>query len=253
MRDFKIKNEDAICSFDGSLSDVDQEDLIDSFSKEDSPIRLLICSDAGSQGVNLHYFCNRMFNYDLPWSLITLEQRNGRIDRYGQKKTPYIHYLIEETSDKDVRDDLRILELLMEKEIVVHKTLGDTGSVTEILSPDKEEKAYRKAIANDNIEGGIIDIFSSAEKEGKKEPIMGKTAAVESADMIEEHPSIFGSERPSTTRCSTCSSPGISSPETTTPSSFRMTTSSFATTRCSTGSFLTCRTRRSRGLMMISS
>ena len=169
MRDFKIKNEDAICSFDGSLSDVDQEDLIDSFSKEDSPIRLLICSDAGSQGVNLHYYCNRMFNYDLPWSLITLEQRNGRIDRYGQKKTPYIHYLIEETSDKDVRDDLRILELLMEKEIVVHKTLGDTGSVTEILSPDKEEKAYRKAIANDNIEGGIIDIFSSAEKEGKKE------------------------------------------------------------------------------------
>ena len=135
-----------------------------------------------------------MFNYDLPWSLITLEQRNGRIDRYGQKKTPYIHYLIEETSDKDVRDDLRILELLMEKEIVVHKTLGDTGSVTEILSPDKEEKAYRKAIANDNIEGGIIDIFSSAEKEGKKEPIMGKTAAVESADMIEEHPSIFGSD-----------------------------------------------------------
>ena len=194
MRDFKIKNEDAICSFDGSLSDVDQEDLIDSFSKEDSPIRLLICSDAGSQGVNLHYYCNRMFNYDLPWSLITLEQRNGRIDRYGQKKTPYIHYLIEETSDKDVRDDLRILELLMEKEIVVHKTLGDTGSVTEILSPDKEEKAYRKAIANDNIEGGIIDIFSSAEKEGKKEPIMGKTAAVESADMIEEHPSIFGSD-----------------------------------------------------------
>ena len=194
MRDFKIKNEEAICSFDGSLSDVEQEALIEDFSKEDSSIRLLICSDAGSQGVNLHYFCNRMFNYDLPWSLITLEQRNGRIDRYGQKKTPYIHYLIEQTSNKDVKDDLRILELLMDKEIEVHKTLGDTGSVTEILSPDKEEKVYEQAIASDDIDAGFVDIFSGAVDDSEKEPIMEKTAAVESADMIEQHPSIFGSD-----------------------------------------------------------
>ena len=194
MRDFKIKNEEAICSFDGSLSDVEQEALIEDFSKEDSSIRLLICSDAGSQGVNLHYFCNRMFNYDLPWSLITLEQRNGRIDRYGQKKTPYIHYLIEETADKNVKDDLRILELLMEKEIEVNKTLGDTGSVTEILSPDKEEKAFEQAVARDDIEGGFIDIFAGAVNEGEKKPIMEKTAAVESEDMVEQHPSIFGSD-----------------------------------------------------------
>lgn len=194
MRDFKIKNEEAICSFDGSLSDVEQEALIEDFSKEDSSIRLLICSDAGSQGVNLHYFCNRMFNYDLPWSLITLEQRNGRIDRYGQKKTPYIHYLIEETTDKNVKDDLRILELLMEKEIEVNKTLGDTGSVTEILSPDKEEKAFEQAVARDDIEGGFIDIFAGAVNEGEKKPIMEKTAAVESEDMVEQHPSIFGSD-----------------------------------------------------------
>lgn len=194
MRDFKIRNEEAICSFDGSLSDVEQEALIEDFSKEDSSIRLLICSDAGSQGVNLHYFCNRMFNYDLPWSLITLEQRNGRIDRYGQKKTPYIHYLIEETTDKNVKDDLRILELLMEKEIEVNKTLGDTGSVTEILSPDKEEKAFEQAVARDDIEGGFIDIFAGAVNEGEKKPIMEKTAAVESEDMVEQHPSIFGSD-----------------------------------------------------------
>jgi len=196
QEDFNIRNENAICSFDGSMSDVEQEAMIEDFSKEDSQIRLLICSDAGSQGVNLHFYCNRMFNYDLPWSLITLEQRNGRIDRYGQTKTPFIHYLIEKSGVKDVRDDLRILELLMDKEIEVHKTLGDTGSVTEILSPEKEERAYTRALAEEDEEGiDSIDIFAGALKEAdEREPIMEKTSAVESADMVDEAATIFGSD-----------------------------------------------------------
>ena len=196
QEDFNIRNENAICSFDGSMSDVEQEAMIEDFSKEDSQIRLLICSDAGSQGVNLHFYCNRMFNYDLPWSLITLEQRNGRIDRYGQTKTPFIHYLIEKSGVKDVRDDLRILELLMDKEIEVHKTLGDTGSVTEILSPEKEERAYTRALAEEDEEGiDSIDIFAGALKEAdEREPIMEKTSAVESADMVDEAETIFGSD-----------------------------------------------------------
>ncbi|MBQ4411991.1 MAG: DEAD/DEAH box helicase [Candidatus Methanomethylophilus sp.] len=194
MRDFKIKNEEAICSFDGSLSDVEQEALIDDFSKQDSQIRLLICSDAGSQGVNLHYYCHRMFNYDLPWSLITLEQRNGRIDRYGQKEVPYIHYLIEKTANKDVRSDLRILEVLFDKAAEVQKILGDTGSILEIISPEKEEKAIQNAIAADKVDDGLINIFASAVDEKPSGPIMETTAAVESTDMVEEHPSIFGSD-----------------------------------------------------------
>ena len=138
---------EGLAGFSGSLSDTEQTALIEDFGSGDSPIRLLLCSDAGSQGVNLHYQCNRMVNYDLPWSLITLDQRNGRIDRYGQTKTPFIHYIIAKSENDTVQADLRIVERIKEKEEVVNKTLGDASSVTEMFDVKKEERATAEAIA----------------------------------------------------------------------------------------------------------
>ena len=149
QKDFKIE-EEAIAFFHGGLSDTEQQAIIEDFGKEDSSVRLLLCSDAGSQGVNLHFYCNRMFNYDIPWSLIVLEQRNGRIDRYGQKKTPFIHYIIAESDIDGLKTDLHIVERLTQKEEIVYKTLGDAGSVMKLYDANKEEQLVEQAIMNQN-------------------------------------------------------------------------------------------------------
>ena len=140
----------------GGLSDVEQQEIVDSFKLQTSPIRVLVTGDVASEGVNLHAQCHHLIHFDIPWSLIRIEQRNGRIDRYGQKHPPVISSLILEPSDPDFSGDIRVLSRLLERENLAHDTLGDVASLMGKHSVTEEENAIRdvligKSTLNDQI------------------------------------------------------------------------------------------------------
>jgi hypothetical protein len=133
--------------FHAGLPDIEQQDIVEDFGKADSPKRILLASDVASEGVNLHYYCHLMVHFDIPWSLITMEQRNGRIDRYGQHVPPEITYLITRSRNPVIRGDLRILDRLIEKEQEAHKNIGDAATLLRLYDARKEEDFIVKQVA----------------------------------------------------------------------------------------------------------
>ena len=81
--------------------------LVDHFRES---AEILICTEAGAEGINLQ-FCSLLINYDLPWNPQRVEQRIGRVHRYGQKNDVVVVNLI----NKGNRADERVFELLSEK------------------------------------------------------------------------------------------------------------------------------------------
>lgn len=136
QKDLKLKTADSvdkseIVQMHGGMSDAEIMEIVESFGKEQSNIRLLVCSEVASEGINLHYQSHKMIHFDIPWSLMAFQQRNGRIDRYGQKVQPQIRYLLtkceKEFFNEDGRKvgDSRILEVLIEKDEQAQENIGD--------------------------------------------------------------------------------------------------------------------------------
>lgn len=139
--------EDQVQVLHGGLSDVEQQEIVESFKQSGSPIRVLVTGDVASEGVNLHKQCHELIHYDIPWSLIRLEQRNGRIDRYGQKTPPQITTLLLQPSAESFSGDLVVLTKLLEREEQAHTTLGDAASLMGKYSVEAEEEEIRKVLA----------------------------------------------------------------------------------------------------------
>jgi hypothetical protein len=146
-RDLRLRDPQ-ITLMHGQLSDTEQQDIVERFGRLEDPLRLLLCSDVASEGLNLHYFCHRLVHFDLPWSLMVFQQRNGRVDRYGQAQEPQILYLFTATQVEKIRGDLRILEILQQRDEQANLNLGDPASFLNVYDADKEVQKVSEFMAN---------------------------------------------------------------------------------------------------------
>jgi superfamily II DNA or RNA helicase len=132
-------SEDQIAILHGQMDDITQQKVVEEFGQQSGKVRLLIASDVASEGINLHYQSHRMIHFDIPWSLMVFQQRNGRIDRYGQCVAPEIYYMMTNSSNSKIKGDARVLELLIGKDDEVQKSIGDPASILKKYDVDSEE------------------------------------------------------------------------------------------------------------------
>jgi SNF2 family DNA or RNA helicase len=107
----------------GDISTKERERIIRKF-RQSNDIKILLCSEVGSEGLDFE-FCNVIFNYDLPWNPMRVEQRIGRLDRYGQKHEKIMIYNF---SMKGTIDD-EILSRLYKRINVFERYIGDLDAI----------------------------------------------------------------------------------------------------------------------------
>ncbi|MBS1666714.1 MAG: DEAD/DEAH box helicase [Bacteroidetes bacterium] len=148
------------------LSDEERREKIDEMAK--SPKRVLVATDCLSEGINLQDKFNAILHYDLPWNPNRLEQREGRVDRYGQpgwidKNGNYQNTIdVKVLFGEDNPMDVVVLKIIIEKIQRIQNTSGvsialadDNRSVMDkvlkevLLNPDKAQNRFSKQIRID--------------------------------------------------------------------------------------------------------
>jgi hypothetical protein len=119
-----------VVSITGMLSDDERRAKVEELGQE--PRRVLVATDCLSEGINLQHAFNAALHYDLPWNPNRLEQREGRVDRYGQTLSNTVKTIRYFSPDNAV--DGVVLRVLLDKAREIHRTLG-----THVPVPEESE------------------------------------------------------------------------------------------------------------------
>jgi superfamily II DNA or RNA helicase len=130
----------------GGQDEKERERIKNVFTSDpgESPVRVLLATDAASEGINLQDHCHRVLHWEIPWNPNRLEQRNGRVDRHGQR-APVVeirHFVPagwqQQSFDAGTLDDeLAFLRMAAEK---VEKIRADLGSAGDVIAAQVEQK-----------------------------------------------------------------------------------------------------------------
>ena len=124
-----------------------RSEILQKFKNDDS-IHILLSSEVGSEGLDMQ-FCNSMVNYDLPWNPMVVEQRIGRIDRFGQKSPVVNIYNIIVAGS--IQEDIYMR--LLERIGIFRGTIGDMEAIL-----DAQIEVNGKSMT-------IQDVYNQMEKE----------------------------------------------------------------------------------------
>ena len=124
------------------MDEADRENVKAAFNDPASSVRILVATDAASEGLNLHRTARYLLHYDCPWNPSRLEQRNGRLDRYGQARDVTVHHFV---SNAD--PDLRFLDHVIRKADEIRE---DLGSVNEVF-----DRAVHRRLIQGEDEGSV--------------------------------------------------------------------------------------------------
>lgn len=145
------KTKAEIVGFNADVPENEQQEIIEAFAAEGGKIKVLVTTDIASEGVNLHYACHNLVHFDVPWSFITLEQRNGRIDRFGQAHQPNIYYLVYESAKAEVAKytEKRVVVKLLDRAKTARDQQGDIRLAMQCFDAEVEDQkltvAYQEA------------------------------------------------------------------------------------------------------------
>lgn len=132
---------DATRKIIGGMNDADRQKINDEFqsSNSDTTVRILLATDAASEGADFQKYCRNLIHYEIPWNPIRLEQRNGRIDRHGQKADEVrVHHFVYKN-----QEDSEFLKHIVDK---VETIRSDLGSVGALIADNVRKKALGQKV-----------------------------------------------------------------------------------------------------------
>ena len=120
--------------------------------QEDQGIQVLVSTEVGSEGLDFQ-FCSHLVNYDLPWNPMVVEQRIGRIDRYGQKAAALHFYsLVVEDTIED-----RILKRLYDRIDIFQQSVGDLESILGEEMASLRSEFYSGRLTASELEKKVVE------------------------------------------------------------------------------------------------
>jgi ERCC4-related helicase len=133
-----LAQHDGSARISGSKTSDMKAALVEQFKSDNADI--LISTEAGGEGINLQ-FCSVVVNYDLPWNPQKVEQRIGRVHRYGQKNDVVVVNLV----NRKNQADQRVFQLLSEKFKLFEGVFGASDEILGAIegnSIDFEKRIY---------------------------------------------------------------------------------------------------------------